>query len=33
MYISDERFRKNIDQYDQRLAQFMFEGIKEYCKR
>jgi len=33
MYISDERFRKNIDQYDQGLAQFMFEGIKEYCKR
>jgi len=33
MYISDERFRKNIDQYDKGLAQFMFEGIKEYCKR
>jgi DNA-binding transcriptional MerR regulator len=33
MYISDERFRKNIGQYDQGLAQFMFEGIKEYCKR
>jgi hypothetical protein len=33
MYISDKRFKKNIDQYGEGLAEFMKEAIKEYCKK
>jgi hypothetical protein len=33
VYISDERFKKNIDQYDEGLAEFMNEAIKEYGKK
>jgi hypothetical protein len=33
MYISDKRFKKNIDQYGQGLAEFMKEALKEYCKK
>jgi len=32
MYISDVRFKKNIDRYSQGLAEFMHKAIKEYCK-
>jgi hypothetical protein len=33
MYISDKRFKKNIDQYGEGLAEFMNEAIKEYGKK
>ena len=33
VYIPDERFKKNIDQYGEGLAEFMNEAIKEYCKK
>jgi hypothetical protein len=33
VYISDERFKKNIDQHGEGLAEFMNEAIKEYCKK
>jgi DNA-binding transcriptional MerR regulator len=32
MYVADERFTQNIDQYGKGLAQFMREAIREYCK-
>jgi hypothetical protein len=32
IYISDVRFKKNIDRYSQGLAEFMHKAIKEYCK-
>ncbi|WP_228409532.1 MerR family transcriptional regulator [Radiobacillus deserti] len=31
LYISDERFRKNIDQYQHGLAAFMSKAIEVYC--
>ncbi len=32
MYVADERFTKNIDQYGDGLAEFMSQAIAEYCK-
>ena len=32
MYVSDERFKKNINLHGQGLAEFMHKAIKEYCK-
>ncbi len=32
MYVADERFTKNIDQYAPGLAQFMSDAIEVYCK-
>jgi len=32
MYVSDERFKKNINLHGQGLAKFMYKAIKEYCK-
>ena len=33
MYISDERFKKNIDKYGEGTAQFASEAIERYCKK
>ena len=33
MYISDERFKKNIDQYGEGTAEFVSEVIEVYCKK
>ena len=32
MYVSDERFTKNIDRYADGTAKFMYEAIREYCR-
>ena len=32
MYVSDERFTKNIDKFKEGLAQFMSDSIAYYCK-
>ena len=32
MYISDERFKKNIDKYDEGTAEFTAEGIRIYVE-
>ena len=32
MYVADERFKKNIDKYGDRIAEFAAEAIKAYCK-
>lgn len=32
MYVSDERFTKNIDKHGKGLSEFMNEAIKSYCK-
>lgn len=32
MYLTDERFTKNIDQYGEGLSQFLHDAIKIYCK-
>lgn len=32
MYIADERFKKNLDQYGEGTAQFISDAIAEYCK-
>ena len=32
MYISDERFKNNIDSFGEGTAQFMHDAIKAYCK-
>ena len=31
MYVSDERFKKNIDKYDDGTAEFAAKAIKYYC--
>ena len=31
MYTSDERFKKNIDQYGEGTAEFMAKAIELYC--
>jgi hypothetical protein len=33
MYISDERFKKNIDQHGEGTAEFVSEVIEVYCKK
>ncbi|NCC87510.1 MAG: MerR family transcriptional regulator [Clostridia bacterium] len=32
MYVYDERFKNNIDQFGEGTAQFMRDAIKEYCR-
>ena len=32
MYVSDERFRKNIDKYGEGIAEFAAEGIRIYVE-
>jgi len=32
MYVADERFKKNIDKYDEGTATFAAEAIAVYCK-
>ena len=31
MYITDERFKKNIDKYGEETAEFVAEAIALYC--
>ena len=31
MYVADERFKKNIDKYGERTAEFASEAIYRYC--
>lgn len=33
MYVCDERFKNNIDQFGEGTAQFMHDAIKEYCSQ
>lgn len=33
MYISDERFKKNIDKYGGEIAEFASEGIRIYVEK
>ena len=33
MYVGDERFTKNIDQYGEGTAEFMSKAINTYCKK
>ncbi len=33
MYVADERFTKNIDQYGTGTAQFISDAIRHYCKK
>lgn len=33
MYVYDERFKENIDQYGEGTAQFMSDAIASYCKK
>ena len=33
MYVSDERFKKNIDKYGDGTAEFVSEGIRIYVKK
>ena len=33
MYVADERFKKNIDNYGEGTAEFVAEAIVEYCRR
>lgn len=33
MYINDERFQKNIDQYGQGTAELMSKAIEIYCSK
>ncbi|MBR2612470.1 MAG: TipAS antibiotic-recognition domain-containing protein [Clostridia bacterium] len=32
MYVSDERFRKNIDKYGEGTAEWISQAILQYCK-
>ena len=32
MYVADERFKKNIDQYGEGTADFVAEAIEKYCE-
>ena len=33
MYVSDERFKKNIDKYGEGTAEFTSEAIEIYCRK
>ena len=33
MYVADERFKKNIDKYDEGTAEFVSEGIRIYVEK
>ena len=33
MYVADERFKKNIDKYGERTAEFVAEGIRIYVEK
>ena len=33
MYVSDERFKKNIDKYGEGTAEFAAEAIAVYCRK
>ena len=33
MYVADERFKKNIDKYGKRTAEFAAESIAVYCRK
>ena len=33
MYVADERFKKNIDKYDEGTAEFASEGIRIYVEK
>ena len=33
MYVADERFKKNIDKYGERTAEFAAEGIRIYVEK
>ena len=33
MYVSDERFKKNIDKYGEGTAEFAAEGIRIYVEK
>ena len=32
MYVSDERFKKNIDRYGEGTAEFVAEAVEAYCQ-
>ena len=33
MYVADERFKKNIDQYGEETAEFVADAIEVYCRK
>ena len=33
MYVADERFKKNIDKYGEKTAEFVAEGIRRYVEK
>ena len=33
MYVADERFKKNIDKYGERTAEFAADAIEVYCRK
>ena len=33
MYVADDRFKKNIDQYGEEIAEFVADAIEVYCRK